>query len=353
MSTIHDVARLAGVSIKTVSRVINHESPIRPETVTKVNEAIAKLGYEPHRGARLMRSGKSGLIGFITGLFSDIEIAKTRAGLSDLDILRGAQLACRAAGKTLLAADMGTGQGRGPDAVAGLLKTFASHRVEGVIYAASHHQQVVLPALKDTPLQLVNCYDLHRTPAVVPDDAVCQRRVVDHLVAQGHRRIAYIGIDENMVAGRLRKAAFQDACAHHGLVAADCPVGIGSSLQGDDPFTPLRTALQQAMDRAPRPTALCLGNDVMALQAIRELQALGLRVPQDVAVMGFDNDEVICEAAHPRLSTVVLPYFAMGQVAVQRLLARIAGEPAPAEAWVRLAGDVVSRDSAPFLLPAA
>ena len=345
MATIFDVAQLAGVSIKTVSRVVNREPRISPDTFEKVSRAIEMLGYEPHRGARLMRSGKSGLIGFITGLFSDIEIAKTRAGLSDLNILRGAQQACRAAGKTLLAADMGTGQNRDSDAVAKLMKTFASHRVEGVIYAAPYHQQVLLPPLKDTPLLLVNCFDLDRTPAVVPDDSLGQARAVDHLVAQGHRRIGYVGIDENKVAGRLRKAAFLETCARHGLDPALCPVLSGSGLQVPDPFTPLRPALQQIVGRALRPTALCLGNDVMALQAIRELETLGLRVPQDIAVIGYDNDEVICEIARPRLSTVVLPYFEMGQIAVQRLLERIAGQPAPAEAWQRVAGEVVARDS--------
>ncbi|ACB35556.1 transcriptional regulator, LacI family [Leptothrix cholodnii SP-6] len=351
MATIFDVAQLAGVSIKTVSRVVNREPRISPETFEKVSRAIEMLGYEPHRGARLMRSGKSGLIGFITGLFSDIEIAQTRAGLSDLSILRGAQQACRAAGKTLLAADMGTGRSRDADAVAKLLKTFASHRVEGVIYAAPYHQQVLLPPLKDTPLLLVNCFDLDHTPAVVPDDGLGQARVVDHLVAQGHRRIGYVGVDENMVAGRLRKAAFLDACARHGLDPAHCPALIGSTLQTPDPFTPLRPALQQIVGRTPRPTALCLGNDVMALEAIRELETLGLRVPQDIAVIGYDNDEVICEVTRPRLSTVVLPYFEMGQIAVQRLLERIAGEPAPAEAWQRVAGEVIARDSVSALAP--
>jgi LacI family transcriptional regulator len=353
MATIHDVAQLAGVSIKTVSRVVNREPRISPDTFAKVSRAIEMLGYEPHRGARLMRSGKSGLIGFITGLFSDIEIAKTRAGLSDLSILRGAQQACSAAGKTLLAADMGTGASRDADAVAKLLKTFTSHRVEGVIYAAPYHQQVVLPPLKDTPLLLVNCFDLNHTPAVVPDDGLGQSRVVDHLVALGHRRIGYVGVDENMVAGRLRRAAFLEACARHGLDPAHCPALSGSTLQAPDPFTPLRPALQQIVDRAVRPTALCLGNDVMALQAIRELEALGLRVPRDIAVIGYDNDEVICEVACPRLSTVVLPYFEMGQVAVQRLLARIADEPAPAEAWQRVAGEVVMRDSVSTITPLA
>lgn len=348
MATIFDVAQLAGVSIKTVSRVVNREAKTRPETIEKVRRAIELLGYEPHQGARLMRSAKSGLIGFITGLFSDTTVATPRGGLSDLHILRGAQLASRAAGKTLLAADMGSG----PQAVDALLRTFAAHRVEGVIYTAPFHQQVLLPQPKNTPLVLINCFDLAHTPAVVPDDALCQSRVVDHLVAQGHRRIGYVGLDENLVAGRLRKAAFLDSCARNGLAAPDCPVRIGSTLQGPDPFAPLGAALEDIVALPLRPSALCVGNDVMALHAIRQLEALGLRVPQDIALMGFDNDELICEAVRPRLSTVVLPYFEMGRIGVERLLGLIAGQGAPADAWQLVAGDVVMRDSTPANGPA-
>ena len=202
MATIFDVARLAGVSIKTVSRVVNREASIRPATMAKVHHAIELLGYEPHRGARLMRSGKSGLIGVITGVLSGSDLPATSAGLSDLHLLRGAQRACSAAGKTLLIADMAGD----PQVVESLLRTFVSHRVEGVIYTAPYHQQVMLPHPKNTPLVLVNCFDLARTPAMVPDDALGQERVVDFLVGLGHRRIGYVGLNEDMVAGRLRKA---------------------------------------------------------------------------------------------------------------------------------------------------
>jgi LacI family transcriptional regulator len=343
MANIFDVAQLAGVSIKTVSRVVNCENNIRPETMEKVNRAIEMLGYEPHHGARLMRSGKSGQIGFITGLFSDAEVGSTRAGLSELHILRGAQQASRAARKTLLVADTGGGD---QQTVEALLKTFATYRVEGVIYAANYHQQAILPKPKDTPLVLVNCFDLLGTSAVLPDDALGQSRVVDHLVRCGHRRIGYVGVDEDMVAGRLRKAAFIAACVRHGLAAADCPVRIGSKLQPGGPFLPLPAALREIVALVPRPTALCFGNDVMALHGARLLDELGVRVPQDMALMGFDNDQTICEAMRPQLSTVALPYFEMGVAAVERLLA---GNATPSEPWQLVAGDIVERGSTPPL----
>ncbi len=343
MANIFDVAQLAGVSIKTVSRVVNREGSIRPETMEKVQRAIELLGYEPHHGARLMRSGKSGQIGFMTGLFSDAEAGSTRAGLSELHILRGAQQASRAARKTLLVADTGGGDRQNVEA---LLKTFATYRVEGVVYAANFHRQVLLPKPKGMPLVLANCFDQLGTPAVLPDDYLGQARVVDHLVRRGHRRIGYIGIDEDMVAGRLRKAAFIATCARHGLDPADFPVRIGSKLEPGGPFLPLPAALRELVALSPRPTALCFGNDVMAMHGARLLEELGVRVPQDMALMGFDDDATICEAMRPQLSTVALPYFEMGIAAVERLLADNA---APGEPWQLVAGDVVERDSTPPL----
>lgn len=345
MANIFDVAQLAGVSIKTVSRVVNREGSIRPETMEKVQRAIEMLGYEPHHGARLMRSGKSGQIGFMTSLFSDAEAGSTRAGLSELHILRGAQQASREAGKTLLVADTGGGEAHNVEA---LLKTFATYRVEGVVCAANFHRQVLLPKprAKAMPLVLANCFDLLGTPAVLPDDALGQTRVVDHLVRRGHRHIGYIGIDEDMVAGRLRKAAFIAAIARHGLNPADCPVRMGSKLEPGGPFLPLRAAVQELAAMSPRPTALCFGNDVMAMHGARVLEELGVRPPQDIALMGFDDDETICEAMRPQLSTVALPYFEMGVAAVQRLLA---GNATPGDPWQLIAGDVVERDSTPAL----
>ncbi len=342
MATIFDVAQLAGVSIKTVSRVVNREANIRPETLEKVNKAIEMLAYVPHRGARLMRSAKSGLIGILTERFSADDQSPTTAGLSVVHLLRGANRACREAGKTLLIADIGGD----PDAVTELLATFASHRVEGVIYVAPYHQQVALPKPRGTPLVLANCFDSSDSPAVLPDDALGQTRAVEHLVRLGHRRIAYVGPHEDMVAGRLRKAAFSETCARLGLAASDCPARVGATMDRFDPFAPLPEVLDGLLRQPNRPTALCVGNDVMAVHAIRHLEDRGLRLPQDMALMGFDNDLMLCENVRPRLSTVVLPYERMGSEAVSLLLAMIDGRTDEVPRRVLVAGDVIDRESA-------
>ncbi|MEJ7138223.1 LacI family DNA-binding transcriptional regulator [Amphibiibacter pelophylacis] len=344
MSTIHDVAHLAGVSIKTVSRVVNRESGIRPATLERVTQAIEKLSYRPHRGARMMRSAKSGLVGIVTARLSLSGGPNDDIGLSDMHLLRGAHRVCREAGMTLLMADAAGD----PNAVADLLDTFASHQVEGVIFVAPSHQLVPMLLKSDVPLVLANCFDLLGTTSVLPDDALGQRLAVERLVALGHRRIGYVGLPETNVAGRLRKAAFIETCQAQGLSPADCPALIGATADGPNTFAPLAAALADLVARPQRPTALCLGNDIMALHAIRCLEQLGLRLPQDMALIGYDNDSTLCNALRPRLSTITLPYEAMGARAAELLLERLAQPDQPAQTCL-VPCEVVLRDSCPAL----
>ncbi|MEX1056517.1 MAG: LacI family DNA-binding transcriptional regulator, partial [Natronospirillum sp.] len=199
MANIHDVAQLAGVSIKTVSRVINDEPSIRDSTRAKVEAAIAKLKYRPHAGARSMRSSKSGIIGMITGVLSATTHDPLESGLSSMHLVRAVQEACQQDGRILMIAD----SPGSPEKVANLLQTFQSHRVEGVIYAADHHRQVLFPHSESFPLVLTNCFDAMHTPAVVPDDTQGQEIATRHLIEQGHRYLDYFGLPNNVVASRL------------------------------------------------------------------------------------------------------------------------------------------------------
>ena len=141
MATIYDVAKLAGVSSKTVSRVLNGDGPVGPETRQTVEAAMAQLGYVPSNAARMMRSNKSGLVGIITGAITTAAEVNKPTGLPDLIIVQGIQQTLGYSPMTVMIADTGGRSNRVPE----LFDTFLRHRVEGLIYIAEYHQEVTLP----------------------------------------------------------------------------------------------------------------------------------------------------------------------------------------------------------------
>lgn len=343
MSTIHDVAKLAGVSIKTVSRVVNQEPGVREATRERVQSAVDKLQYKPHTGARLMRSSKSNLVGLITSAISTVSRDPVKAGLSSIHIVKGVQQACRKAGKTLLIIDTE------PDEtdIQHHIDILLSHRVEGIIYVLDHHRLIAPPLVQDTPFWLVNGYSTPSFPAVVPDDYTGQQLAVEYLVAQGHKRLAYVGLAIELEAGRLRREGFIDAAQAAGLVNEDVQTTFGMKLGESTPFSILEGLLKQFFTQKNPPTAICFGNDQMAMNAIPMLNSLGLRIPEDVSIIGFDNDMAIVSGAKPALTTVTLPYQRMGQVTAKKLLQQLNDtDKEPAESYpIKVTGEVVIRQS--------
>lgn len=327
MATIYDVARIAGVSAKTVSRVLNGDGPVGPDTRTAVQAAIDQLGYVPSSAARMMRSNKSGIIGLITGAISLPSEPAMPTGLPDLFIVQGIQRAMAAANKTLMIADTG---GRN-DRVPHLLQTFLQHRVEGLIYVAEYHQKVTLPPVPaDTPMVLANCFDDAGTPSILPDDRRGQQDLTARLIAVGHRRIGYLTLPQFLVADELRRAGYRAALdaakiAYDPLLVECCDLG-GHT----DELALIWDVIDRMMRLPDPPTVLCCGNDKMALRVYGILRSRGLRVPDEISVAGYDNYRVMAETLFPPLTTVDLPYAAIGVRAAQRLLSMISdGETQP------------------------
>lgn len=342
MSTIYDVALRAGVSAKTVSRVLNADAPVGKQTREMVERAMAELGYVPSRAARMMRSNRSGLIGLITGAISMSPEPTQPAGLPELFIVQGIQKAIAGSGMTLMIADTGGDTTR----AAPLIDTFLSHRVEGLIYVAEYHQKVTLPPVPpDVSLVLANCFDDQGTAAVLPDDRRGQRELVSRIIAAGHRRIAYLALRPEVEAGRLRTAGYLDALKSAGI-PADPDLFLACDLSDRDAETRLLVQTIGRLLRLPDPpTVLCCGTDRMALEVYGILRSLGLRLPEMISVAGYDNYRVIAEQLYPPLTTVDLPYRAMGERAARRLLALIAGERRDDPAIERVAGPVCWRAS--------
>jgi len=344
MATIYDVARIAGVSAKTVSRVLNGDAPVGRETRELVAQAMAQLGYVPSSAARMMRSNKSGLVGLITGAISLPNEPAMPSGLPDLFIVQGIQRAMEGSGKTLMIADTG---GRN-DRIPHLIQTFLQHRVEGLIYVAEYHQKVTLPAIPaDTPIILANCFDDLGTPSVVPDDARGQHDLVTRLIAAGHRRIAYLTLPAFLVADHLRRQGYRAALSQAGI-AYDPALVECCDLGGREDETQLIWDTIDRMMRLPDPpTVLCCGNDKMAVRVYGILRSRGLKLPTEISVAGYDNYRVMAETLFPPLTTVDLPYAAIGVRAAQRLLAMISGGETPLRDTepMLISGPVCWRDS--------
>jgi LacI family transcriptional regulator len=305
-----DVAKLAGVSQTTVSFVINNtpNANIPKETRQRILRAIEDLGYRPNAFAKSLRLRTSQIIGFVT----DEILISPYAG----KIIQGAQDAAKAAGKILLMANTGGD----PDLEKADVETMLAHQVDGIIYATmSHHEARPPEALHEIPSVLLDCYDSdHLFPSVVPDEVKSALNATKILLQRGHRRIGFINCVVNAPPAIGRLEGYQQALEVYDVPFDDMLVCAGES-HADSGFG----CAMQLMQLPEAPTAIFCFNDQVAMGVYEALQELKLAVPDDVAVMGFDNLEIIAAYLRPKLSTMGLPHYEMGQWAVKFLLEHI------------------------------
>lgn len=344
MSTIYDVAKVAGVSPKTVSRVLNGGAQVRESTAAAVAAAMKKLNYVPSSAARTMRSNRSGLIGVVTNVLSGAYERPDQVGLPDLLLVQAIQQRIELTGMTLLIADSG---GK-PQRVATLLQTFAEHRVEGALYVAPSHQEVHLPrAFGIAHTVIVNGFDQQNTLSVIPNDYAGQRMLVEQLIAAGHRRIAYLTLPASLIATIERTRAWRDALYAAGITPEP------EWLCAGDPDTPSlesenrlqAEAIDHYLSLAQPPTVICTGNDRMAMRVYGLLRSRGLTVPKDMSVAGYDDHRLISETLYPQLTTVELPYRRMGEAAADLLLELIDGRAPTHTVPESIEGSLRWRDS--------
>ena len=333
-ATIRDVAKRAGVSFKTVSRVLNGEDTVRPATRQRVLDAMDTLDYTPHHTARQMRTRRSNTIGFISD-----EIATSPFAV---DIVKGAQLEAWQHGMLLLVVNTERDGQHEADAIATLLE----RRVEGVVYAAMFHRSVEPnERLRQVPAVLIDCFEPNGVyHAVVPDEEQGGHLATRTLIDRGHRRIGFVNLDPvaSAAASAGRLSGYRRALAEAEL--AYDPELVRHATTAPDQGYALTAEL---LDLEDRPTALFCGNDRMAAGAYCAIYERGLRIPSDVAVIGYDDQEEIAAYLMPALTTIALPHQAMGRWGVQRLLELVAaGDAPPAVASPhRLTCPLVSRDS--------
>lgn len=317
--TIKDVAQAAGVSIATVSRVINAPSRVRPATVQAVTAAMRALGYRPNAIGRRLKASSTHTLGILVPSLSNPVFADSVAGIEE---------AAQAAGYTLLLTVSDYDAAREDAAIATLL----SNRVDGlVLTVADAAASPVLATLAEEGVPHVLLYNQPAdngpgtgagAAAVSVDNAAAAREMTEHLLALGHRRIA-------MVAGAFA-ASDRSRLRYQGFRAAMQAAGIADAPVAEVAFTDLHLAdtLRALLDGPRAPTALFCSNDMLALASIRACRELGRRVPEDVSVVGFDGIEV-GRLVHPSLCTVVQPTQEMGRQAIAILLGLIEGQARP------------------------
>ena len=319
LPTIYDVARSAGVSPKTVSRVINRDALVRDKTRDRVERAIAELGYMPSRAAQAMRSTQSRLVGILTGAVNGRHSAGAASGLPAFLIVQKIQSMMAAQGITALISDI-DGQ---TDRIPQLLRYLGEHRVEGIFYVAEHHQLVELPWQSDRPLVLVNAFDDHGTPCILPDDVQGQYELTNALIAQGHRQIGYLTLPERLIAQKLRLEGHNRAL-HDAGIAVDPRLIIAGDEEGEcSEREHLSNALDHLLALEQPPSVLCCANDRLAITIFGMLRARGISVPEQMSVAGYDDYRAISETLYPQLTTMELPYQAMGDAAARLMLGKL------------------------------
>ena len=324
--TIHDVAREAGVSISTVSHVLNGTRPISIGTTERVRAAVVSLGYEPNARARQLKADRSFAIGLVVPDVMNPFFAEVTSGVEEELRRRDVLLA-------LCATEAH------PSREEYYVQLLRRRRVDGVIFLSGTGLPAAeLAALADR--ESVVFVDERvpgvEAPFVGSDNRRGARLVAEHVLSRGHRQVAIVGGPPALWTAEQRLAGYREALLSHGIE----PDGVPHEA-GDYRLDSGRDAARLLLNgQRNRPTALLVANDLMAIGAFQECRALGLAVPDQVSIAGYDD---IPEAAFltPALTTVRQPAVEMGRAAARVLLDRIEGRPVqmltdiPAELIVR------------------
>lgn len=327
--TMHDVAAEAGVSQAVVSLVLSgrYAGRASESTADRIRAAATTLGYRTNLQAKTLKTGVAEII----GLVGDEVATSPFSG----QMIKGAQDRAWREGNTLMTVDTGGDSTLESAAI----ETMLSHQVRGIIYTAMYHRELEVPeSALETRTVTLNARDLSaRTPSVIPDDEKGGYDATRILLDAGHTRIGMINIhpDEAIPAARDRRKGYERALTEAGVDFDPTLVfpGEGIHRSGYDGA--------RALTDLPEPvTAIFCANDRTALGAYQALAELGLRIPEDVSIVGFDDQDVLRDYFQPLLTTVQLPFLEMGDRAAALLL----DPTAPAETHA-IACPLIHRES--------
>lgn len=335
--TLQDIADRLNVSIATVSRALTNSSGVSEATRQKVLVVAREMGYRPNVIARRLQQQRTEAIGFVIPTlgprFSDPFFSELLAGIGneaaehEYDLL----VSTRAPG---------------PDELLGYERLVTEHRVDGLLVVRTRREDPRIRYLleQNFPFVAFGRSDLEEGfPYLDVDGEAGMRVLTEHLVEQGHRRIAYVNASQDVMFRRFRLQGFQQA-----LAAADLEYDPALVITGRLTNASGYRAGQRLMALDHRPTAIIACNDLMALGVMSAVHETGLRVGQDVAVAGFD-DIPMAKLAHPPLTTVQQPIYQIGRKICWMLLTLLKGELLD-EPHVLLKPNIVVRESTDFNL---
>jgi LacI family transcriptional regulator len=331
--TLQDVADAAGVSVATVSFVANNRHDVRLTDATRerVQEVIDRLGYRPNALAKNLASGGSKFIGLVADAIATTPFAG--------QIIHGAQDEAWKHGYVLLVANTEGNEDAEREAISMMLE----HQVRGILYSTWFHRETVVPtALREADFVLVDCFAPGADArAVVPDEQQGGRTATELLLAAGHRRIAFVNATTPSPAVTGRLAGYREA-----LAAAGIPYDPALVLEA----TPDQEGGWEIADQllALGVKAAFLYNDRQGMGFYDAARRRGLSIPEDISIVGFDNQEVIAAHLRPPLTTVALPHYELGAAGVRVLLGleavsgetplRVTCPPVPRESVAAAAG---------------
>lgn len=311
--TIKDVALRSGVSTQTVSRVLNDRPDVAPETRRAIEAAIAELDYRPSALARSLVSQRSKTIGVLLAGMQYVGTAQTLTGIVD---------ECARFGLSVLINELRDVEADAGPAISSLLE----RHVDGIIMSVpdvghSVERIQAILARGAEPVVLVKAGASHAFAGVSVDNAGGMRQVVDHLVSIGRRRIGHIAGPPTWKEAVDRLAGWRTTLDRHGLASQNRVVE-----PGDWSPSSGAAAMAALLKRTPDLDAIAVSNDQMALGALRVARERGIRIPEDIAVTGFDNI-VESEWFAPPLTSVTQPLEGMGRQGVHTLLSQMDGGP--------------------------
>ncbi|WP_460798850.1 LacI family DNA-binding transcriptional regulator [Microbacterium sp. GXF0217] len=325
---IREVAAHAGVSIGTVSNFLNHPDRLSEAMARRVTDAIEAVGFVPSNAARQLRMGVSSVIGYLASDMGNPHFGETAASVQ----ARASEL-----GLSVFLADANE-DARREDAY---LDAFAQHHVRGLL-VASHHpveERLALLRRRGTPSVLLGQRALSADqPSVSVDEFSGGRQAIEHLADQGCRRVAFIGGPSQVVQVAARRAGADAAARDLGIELREIPVAERSVSAGRG-----AGAIIAALPEGQRPDGVFAVNDLLALGILQELVERGIRVPEDLALIGYDDNE-FAEASLIPLSSVSRRHRDVGELVVDALFEIIQGR-SPDELHHELQPRLVARRS--------